>query len=190
MHYVYIFLLLVCLILFLIPFKIKLYYEFTNQSKYKITITYLFGLLKREIDSTYRNTNEGKGNKKKKKNINTIEIIKYFIDKGDIRKLDLLINLGLISPNLLGISIGIVWAIINCIFAYFLNSYDIDRINDKDIQVIPRFNQDVFEVFFLCIINVNLVYIITAYIRILKMRKGGDSIARTSYRRINENYNE
>ena len=195
MVYVYLFLLL-CLILFLIPFRIKIYYEFTDQSKYKITIKYLFGLVKKEIDSTseresinHKNTEMKRSNDNKVK-VNPIEYIKYFIDKGDIRKLNLKINIGFRDVSLLGITVGIIWAIINSGFAYFLNSYDIDKINDKEIQVVPLFNEDIFEIFFLCIIKVNLVYIITAYIRILKMRKGGDSIARTSYRRINENYNE
>lgn len=195
MVYVYLFLLL-CLILFLIPFRIKIYYEFTDQSKYKITIKYLFGLVKKEIDSTseresinHKNA-EKKRNKDNKAKVNPIEYIKYFIDKGDIRKLNLKINIGFRDVSLLGITVGIIWAIINSGFAYFLNSYDIDKINDKEIQVVPLFNEDIFEIFFLCIIKVNLVYIITAYIRILKIRKGGDSIARTSNRRINENYNE
>lgn len=195
MVYVYLFLLL-CLILFLIPFRIKIYYEFTDQSKYKITIKYLFGLVKKEIDSTseresinHKNTEMKRSNDNKVK-VNPIEYIKYFIDKGDIRKLYFRINIGFRDVSLLGIAVGIIWAIINSGFAYFLNSYDIDKINDKEIQVVPIFNQDIFEIFFLCIIKVNLVYIITAYIRILKIRKGGDSIARTSNRRINENYNE
>lgn len=186
MVYVILFLLL-CLILFLIPFQFKIYYEFTDQSKYLIDITYLFGLIRKEVDSTSMKVEQGKSNNSK---VDFIDFIKYFIDKGDIKKLYLRINIGFKNPSLLGISIGIIWAIINAGFAYFLNSYDIDKINDKEIQVIPRFNQDVFEIFFLCIIKVNLVYIITAYIRILKKRKGGDSIARASNRRINENYNE
>ncbi len=189
MVYVFLFLLL-CLILFLIPFQFKVYYEFTEQSKYLIEITYLFGLIKKEVDSTSKKVKQTKGHKSNNSKVDSIDFIKYFIDKGDIRKLYLRINIGFKNASLLGIVVGIIWAIINAGFAYFLNSYDIDKINDKEIQVIPRFNQDVFEIFFLCIIKVNLVYIITAYIRILKKRKGGDSIARTSNRRINENYNE
>ncbi len=186
--YFFLFLLL-CLILILIPIKIQVYYEFTDNSKYQVTLTYLFGLIKKEIDSTKKDNKEesNKGNNSK---INAIDFFIYFIDKGDIRKLYLTINLGFKDASLLGIAVGITWAIVNSIFAYFLNSYDIDKINEKEIQVIPKFNQDIFELFFLCIIKVNLVYIIIAYIRILKIRKGGDSIARTSNRRINENYNE
>lgn len=185
MIYIYIFLLLI-LILFLIPLKIQLYYEFTDKSKYKTTFSYLFGLFRKEIDSASKNK-ETNNNKFK---IDILYYVQYFIDKGDIKKLYFRINIGFKDPSLLGISIGIIWSVINILFGYFLRNNDIDKIKDKDIQVVPLFDQDIFELFFLCIIKVNLVYIITAYIRILKTRKGGDSIARTSNRRINENYNE
>lgn len=189
MTYFFLFLLL-CLILILIPIKIQAYYEFTDSSKYQVTLTYLFGLIKKEIDSTNKDSEEENGNKGNNSKVNAIDLFRYFIDKGDTRKLYLTINLGFKDASLLGIAVGVIWAIVNSVFAYFLNSYDIDKINEKEIQVIPKFNQDIFELFFLCIIKVNLVYIIIAYIRILKIRKGGDSIARTSDRRINENYNE
>lgn len=185
MVYIYMFLLLI-LILFMIPIKIQLYYELTDISKYKTTISYLFGLFKKEIDSA----SENKKTNNNKFKIDIIYYIQYFIDKGNIKKIYFKINIGFSDPSILGISIGIFWTIINLLFGYFLRNNDIDKINYKDIQVIPMFNQDIFELFFLCIIKVNLVYIITAYIRILKTRKGGDSIARTSDRRVNENYNE
>lgn len=192
MIYIYIFLLLI-LILFLIPLKIQLYYEFTDESKYKTTISYLFGFFKKELDSASENVKDDnkKNNKKNNKiNIDILYYFQYFIDKGNIRKLYFRTNIGFKDPSLLGTSIGIVWSIINILFGYLLRNNDIDKIRDKDIQVVPLFDQDIFELFFLCIIKVNLVYIITAYIRILKTRKGGDSIARASNRRINENYNE
>lgn len=188
MLYVYIFLLLI-LILFLIPIKIQLYYEFTDISKYKTTISYIFGLFRKEIDSASKKKNANKKNSNKFK-IDILYYVQYFIDKGDIIKLYFRTNIGFKDPNLLGVSIGIVWSIINILFGYFLRNNDIDEIKDKEIQVIPLFDCDVFEIYLLCIIKVNLVYIITAYIRILKTRKGGDSIARASNRRINENYNE
>ena len=37
-----------------------IYYEFTNQSKYKIIITYLFGLIKKEVDSTSKEIEQNK----------------------------------------------------------------------------------------------------------------------------------
>ncbi|MDR7856170.1 DUF2953 domain-containing protein [Tissierella sp.] len=191
MIYIYIFL-LVCLILVFIPFKIQTYYEFTEISRYKITITYLFGLLKKEFESDNKEItiDNNKNNKHRKYKINYLDFTQYFIDKGNISKLYFRTNIGFKDPNILGISIGIIWSLINIVFGYFLRNNDIDKIKEKDIQVIPLFNQDIFEIFFLCIIKVNLVYIIKAYIRISKIRKGGDSIARTSNRRINENYNE
>ncbi|OZV12800.1 hypothetical protein CIW83_07870 [Tissierella sp. P1] len=190
MFYFFIFLLFIFSILFLIPFKFMIYYEFTNQSKYRIIITYLFGLIKKEVDSTSKDIEQNKNGEDNSSKVNSIDFIRYIIDKGDIRKLYFRINIGFKDPSLLGIAVGIIWAIVNGIFAYFINSYDIDDIGDRDIQVIPIFDDDIFQLFFLCIIKVNLVYIITAYIRSLKIKKGGDSIAGTSNRRINENYNE
>lgn len=184
---IYIFLILILILLF-IPFKIQIYYEFIDKSKYKTTISYFFGLFKKEVDSASKDIKTDKNNNRMK--IDIIYYVQYFIDKGNIRKLYFRTNIGFKDPSLLGTSIGIVWSIINIVFGYFLRNNDLDKIKDKDIQVIPLFDQDIFELFFLCIIKVNLVYIITAYIRILKTRKGGDSIARTSNRRINENYNE
>ena len=194
MIYIYIIVLL-CLVLVFIPIRIQVYYEFRGVSKYKIIITYLFGLLKKEFESdkkeiTIDNSEHNKNNKNRKYKINYIDFVQYFVDKGNIKKLYFRSNIGFKDPNILGISIGIIWSLINVVFGYFFRNNDIDKINEKDIQVIPMFNHEVFEIYFLCIINVSLVYIINAYIRITKTREGGDSIARTSNRRINENYNE
>ena len=190
MIYIIIFLSLI-LLLFLIPIKVKMYYEFAEKSRYKVTVTYLFGLIKKEIDSTRKENidkevDDGfdiKGNHK--------SYVQYIIDKGHIQKIDFKVNIGFEDPSLLGISFGIVWAIVNVVLGYLLRNKDVDKIEEKDIQINPLFNMDIFEMFFLCIINVNLVYIIIAYIRTLKeIREGGESIARTSNRRLNENYNE
>lgn len=178
------------LIIFLIPFKIKIYYEFTNGSKYKITFIYLFGIIKKEIDSTNKYIDKDNANKYSDLKLNYINVIQHFINKGKIEKLRFIVNIGFSDASLLGISIGIIWAMVNSMFIYLLNDYDIEKIYSKDIQVNPIFNQDFFELFFLCIIKVNLVYIIIEYIKILKIRKGGESVARTSNRRINENHND
>ncbi|WP_353095859.1 DUF2953 domain-containing protein [Tissierella praeacuta] len=191
MIYVFLLVLLLCLLIFLTPFEIKVYYEFNQSSNYQIVITYLFGLIKKTISSDMNHIKESKTNNREiNKKLNPVDLFQYLIDKGTIKKLLIKINIGFEEASLVGVSVGIVWAIANSILAYFLNRFHVYRIDNKDLQVNPIFNQDTFELFFLCIIKVNLVYIITAYIKILKMRKGGDSIARTSNRRINENYNE
>lgn len=175
----------------MIPFRVKIYYEFVDTSKYKIIITYLFGLIKFEFNQS-KNSGDIKKDKEDdiKRKLNSINHIQYLADKGTIEKIYFRINLGFEDPSLLGILIGCSWSIINLCFGYFLRNIDIDKIKEKDIQVIPLFDHNIFELYFLCIININLVYIITAYIKILKEKKGGDSIARTSNRRANENYNE
>lgn len=190
MIYIIIFLSLI-LLLFLIPIKVKMYYELTEKTRYKIKITYLFGLIKKEIDSTRRENIDKKVDNKFNIKGNHKSYVQYIIDKGHIQKIDFKLNIGFEDPSLLGISFGIVWAIVNVALGYFLRNKDVDKIEEKDIQINPIFNMDIFEMFFLCIISVNLVYIIIAYIRTLKeIREGGESIARTSNRRLNENYNE
>jgi hypothetical protein len=180
------------LIIFVIPFKIQIYYEFDDISKYRIVFSDCFELIKFEFDPLSKKKKDKNSRKTNKKlNINNrLEYLQYFIDKGKIKKIYFRVNLGFEDPSLLGISIGFAWAIINLSFGYLLKNIDINKIKEKDIQVIPFFDHNVFEIYFLCIINMKLVYIITEYIRILKRRKGGDSIVRTSNRRINEIYNE
>jgi hypothetical protein len=180
------------LIIYVIPFKIQIYYEFDDISKYRIVFSYCFGLIKFEFDPLAKKGKDGNSRKiNKKLNMNNIlEYIQYFIDKGKIEKIYFRVNLGFEDPSLLGISIGFAWTIINLSFGYLLKNIDINKIKEKDIQVIPFFDHNIFEIYFLCIINMKLVYIITEYIRILKRRKGGDSSVRTSNRRINEIYNE
>ena len=185
----------VILIICLIPFKISFYYEYIDTQKYMIRVSYLFGLIKFTFDSTSQVIKDderykGKNEKNKAGLIHAINYSKYFVDKGKIEKLYFRVNLGLEDPSLLAITIGIAWAAINSCFGYLLRNKNIDKIKERDIQVIPLFDQNVFELYFLCIISINLVYIITAYIRYLKEKRGGDSIARASNRRINEINNE
>ncbi|NLV88600.1 MAG: DUF2953 domain-containing protein [Tissierellia bacterium] len=181
--------LLIVLILLILPIKIKFYYEFTDSSKYKITITYLFGLIKKEIDSTKKEKKENKRSLSNNKEIDSYELLRYFIDKGTIEKIYLMVNIGLKDPFLLGIIVGLIWSIISIFLGFILRDKTINEVKEKEIMVHPCFNQDIFQIFFLCIIKSKLVYIIIVYIRILKRRKGGDIFARTSHRRLNENYN-
>lgn len=191
MIYILAFIILI-LIIFVIPFKIQIYYEFDDISKYRIVFSDCFELIKFEFDSLSKKKKDKNSRKTNKKlNINNrLEYLQYFIDKGKIEKIYFRVNLGFEDPSLLGICIGFAWAIINLSLGYLLKNIDINKIKEKNIQVIPFFDHNVFEIYFLCIINMKLVYIITEYIRILKRRKGGDSIVRTSNRRINEIYNE
>lgn len=177
---------LLTIILF-VPLKVKLYFEFVDKTIYKIEFTYLFGIIRKKIDSTDKRVKKTSLTKKEKLKINLIEEAKYFIEKGKITKLYLNLNIGFSDPSILAIIVGLLWSIISLAVGYLTNIKEIKRIN---LNVTPALGKDVFQLYFLCIIKVNLVYIITAYIRILKENKGGDSIARTPNRRLNENYNE
>lgn len=184
-----IFLLVLLCIFFILPLKVEFYYEFSESSKYKIIATYLFGLVKKEIDSTKKEKKESKNSNSRLKKIDAYDLLRYFIDKGKIEKIYLNTIFGLKDPFLLGVAIGLIWSIISVVLAFILRDKSIEEIKEKSIMVTPRFNQDMFQLFFLCIIKINLVYIIIVYIRFLKKSKGGDIFARTSHRRLNENYN-
>lgn len=184
-------------ILLFTPIEFKINYQFAENSKYKITIIFLFGLIKKIIDSEEKSLGDNNPKKKedrKKKNkewlINGIDFVRYLIDKGSIEHISLKVNIGSVEPCILGVTVGLIWTIINIIFSYFFRYKSLEDIETIDIGVIPLFNRDVFEIYFNCIIRRNLVYIIIVYLKNLKKRKGGDSIARTSYRRFNANYNE
>lgn len=179
---------LLLLVIFFIPVEIQANYEFNKGSKYKIGIRFLLGLIKLEIDSE-KNTKIITKNRKKIK-LDMVDVVKYLIDKGNKSNLYLKINIGIEDSSILGISVGIIWAIINIIMAYFFRNTSLEKIEKVDIRVEPLFERDIFEITFTCIIKVNLVYIIIAYLRISKIRKGGDSIERTSYRRFDANYND
>lgn len=185
--YVLIFFLLL-LILFLIPVKIQADFEYIDCSKFRIVIIFLFGLIKLEIDSEKSTKIAGKNGKKSK--IDIIDFIQFILNKGSIKYLYFRTSIGIKDPLILGIAVGVIWAIINMVFAYFFRNVPLEKIGKTDIRVEPMFERDVFEMFFSCIIRVNLVYIIIAYLRIPKIRKGGDSIARTSYRGFDANYND
>ncbi|HEY8361403.1 MAG TPA: DUF2953 domain-containing protein [Tissierellaceae bacterium] len=180
--------LFILLILLIIPLKIEFYYEFTDYSKYKVTVSYLFGLIKKEIDST-KKEKESKKSKSGLKKIDAYDLLRYFIDKGQTKKIYLNIIIGIKDPFLLGIVTGIIWSISCLIYSFILKDKYINEIDNKYIMVTPKFNEDMFQIFFLCIIKVNLVYIIIIYIRYMKKRKGGGIFARASNRRLNENYN-
>lgn len=176
-------------ILLILPLKIRFYYEFVDSSKYMVTITYLFGLIKKEIDSTKKEKKENKKKLSTYSKIDAYELLRYFIDKGKIEEITLNTYIGLEDSFLLGIIVGYIWSIISILLGFLLRDKTIDEVKEKNIMVYPRFNQDIFQIFFLCIIKTNLVYIIIVYIRFVKKRKGGDIFARTSHRRLNENYN-
>lgn len=181
--------LFIILVLLILPLKIKFYYEFTDSSKYKITITYLFGLIKKEIDSTEKEKKENRRGLTNFRKIDAYELLRYFVDKGKIERLFLNVKIGLKDPFLLGILGGIIWSITSFIFGLILRDKTLEEVKEKEIMVTPLFNQDIFQLFFLCIIKAKFVYIIIVYFKFVKKRKGGEIFARTSHRRFNENYN-
>ena len=169
-------------ILLFLPFKIKIYFEYVCGPKYKIIITDAFSLIKKEVDSTYKEENNKKSKYKEStiNDINPKEYVDYFISKGKIDNLNLQFKIGIDDPFILSIVTGVCWTIVNIFIGVILKDKDINDIKNKNIDITPIFNEDIFEINFHCIIKVKLVYIITAYIRIIKERKVGVDIVRAS----------
>ncbi|MBU5437579.1 DUF2953 domain-containing protein [Tissierella sp. MSJ-40] len=167
------------IVLLLIPLKIKIDYTYLDGSNYKIIFSYLFGLVKKEIDSNNKE-NKCKDTNNGSKKVSSKEYIKYFLDKGKIEKLFLTLTIGISDPFLLGITTGVCWSLINIILSILFMNKDIDKVISREINVLPIFNENIFQIHLNCIIKLNLVYIITAYIRILKEKEGGENFARAS----------
>jgi hypothetical protein len=167
------------IILLLIPLKIEIDYTYLNESNYKIMFSYLFGLVKKEINSNDEE-NKCKDASNGSKKISSKQYIKYFLDKVKFEKLFLTLTIGISDPFLLGITTGVCWSLINIILSILFMNKDIDKVISREINVLPIFNENIFQIHLNCIIKLNLVYIITAYIRILKEKEGGEDFARAS----------
>ncbi len=167
------------IILLLIPLKIEIDYTYLNESNYKIIFSYLFGLVKKEINSNDEE-NKCKNTNNSSKKISSKQYIKYFLDKVKFEKLFLTLTVGINDPFLLGITTGVCWSLINIILSILFMNKDIDKVISREINVLPIFNENIFQIHLNCIIKLNLVYIITAYIRILKEKEGGEDFARAS----------
>lgn len=180
--------LIIIALLFFIPIYIKVNFSYQNSSKYEVVISWFYGAIKKVIrsDDKVIKIKEGKSLSK----IDIIDFIQYIIDKGNINNLSLRTNIGIMDPAILSITTGWIWALVNMTLLYFLRNKDTERINKIDLQVIPFFNKEIFELYFSCIIRLNLVYAIIIYWKNFKKSEGGDIYAKSSNRRINANYND
>lgn len=180
------------------PLYIVIDFKKKENNTFNIQLTALKGLIK------YKIYNEKKmlERKKQNKNIKNKEvqikkyllyynqykkIISFFLRKGSLKKLYWVTSVGTEDAALTGIYTGILWAIKNSIISIFINKTEVDEIY---INVHPDFNNKKFEIIFNCIIKCNLVYIIIVSLYGFSIKKVVNKHARTSNRRINENYNE
>ncbi|MBU5293192.1 DUF2953 domain-containing protein [Anaerosalibacter bizertensis] len=189
---------LILIILLFWPLYIVIDFKKKENNTFNIQLTALKGLIK------YKIYNEKKMLKRKKQNKNVKnkklqikkylanynqykKIISFFLRKGSLKKLYWVTSVGTEDVALTGIYTGILWAIKNSIISIFINKTEVDEIY---INVHPDFNNKKFEITFNCIIKCNLVYIIIVSLYGFSIKKVVNKDARTSNRRINENYNE
>jgi len=180
------------------PMKLEISYVFHNgKSSFDISTSYLFGLIRPEIQP-FDNKKEDKQTEKENKQMEDKSkglrkysdyriIIDYIWEKIVIEKFKWETDIGLQEPYYLSILYGFLWAIKSFIISYIMSKKEID---DMAINITPIYNTNKIATRFNCIIKIRMVYIINIWIRILKSYKGGEGNVRSSNRRLNENYNE
>ncbi|GEM_PF-664390 len=189
---------LIIVSLLIMPMKLEISYVFHNgKSSFDISTSYLFGLIRPEIQP-FDNKKEDKQTEKENKQMEDKSkglrkysdyriIIDYIWEKIVIEKFKWETDIGLQEPYYLSILYGFLWAIKSFIISYIMSKKEID---DMAINITPIYNTNKIATRFNCIIKIRMVYIINIWIRILKSYKGGEGNVRSSNRRLNENYNE
>lgn len=189
---------LIIVSLLIMPMKLEISYVFHNgKSSFDISTSYLFGLIRPEIQP-FDNKKEDKQTEKENKQMEDKSkglrkysdyriIIDYIWEKIVIEKFKWETDIGLQEPYYLSILYGFLWAIKSFIISYIMSKKEID---DMAINITPIYNTNKIATRFNCIIKIRIVYIINIWIRILKSYKGGEGNVRSSNRRLNENYNE
>lgn len=173
------FTLLLFLILLLLP--VRFTFEFTygaNVIDLNISISYLFGFFSPEIYPFDKNI--VKRRKNSFKQVYSRELFDYIWDKLIFKQLEWKTRIGSKDAFLTAIMYGSMWSIKNILTSIILTKKEIERL---DINVEAEFNEEKLDIFFNCIIKIRMVYIINIWIRLIKIRKGGDYNVRTSNRR-------
>jgi len=171
--------------------KLDLLYIFENgKSSLKISTSYLFGLIKPEIQP-FDNKKDNNNMKEKSKGLKQfneyVELIDYIWERIIIERFEWKTNIGLLEPHYLSILYGFLWSIKGLIVSYLMSKKEIDYMK---VDITPLYNTDAIAIRFNCIIKIRMVYIINIWIRIIKSNKGGEENGRPSNRRLDENYNE
>lgn len=86
-----------------------------------------------------------------------------------IKRIEWVTMIGFENAAITAILTGGIWAIKNSIFGLLLSIYG-KEVNDYKLNVIPKFNNDVFETYFNCIIRLKVVYIIIAGLKRIKSK--------------------
>ncbi|MTI70221.1 MAG: DUF2953 domain-containing protein [Firmicutes bacterium] len=179
---------IILMIILLIPFHISLKLE-RKKDHDNIQIKFIFvkGYINFKIDIpfidiTEKNNNffikifSKKKNKKKEKIISVENIIEkayeykkysyilikvhnYFTQRIKIKRIIWKTKLGLEDAAITGMLTGTLWSIKSNILFFITNNY---KTKEVKLDVTPFFNENVFEIYFNCIIRFKMVYIIVA----------------------------
>lgn len=174
-------------------FKIKYKYE-EGHSRLNITTSYLFGLFKPEIypfDKEKSDRGYKTGPKDRIKSIQNDFQYKKFIgsvwNKIILEKINWETKIGFKDAYFVGIITGALWYFKSLLISLLLSKKEVKNLN---YNIVSIYNKNLVDIRFDCIIKIRMVYIITVWIWIIKLNKGGEEIDRTPNRRVNENYNE
>lgn len=113
-------------------------------------------------------------------------VIQYLMKRLKVEKFSLNVNIGFNDVAITAILFGILNSLTSILIDTLLRNM---TFNEIDIRSTPDFNKSIIDLNFNCIIIFNLVNIIIARHKILKIKKGGEVNVKPSYRRINaDNY--
>ncbi|MCF6465111.1 DUF2953 domain-containing protein [Clostridium sp. Cult2] len=195
MRYFIILTLFIIIILLILPIEFIVEYKYTGgYSKLNVRTSYLFGLLKPEIypfDKEKKSRHVNTGFIARITSIQDDNRFKKFVDiiwnKLVIKEINWETKIGFKDAYFVGIISGSLWCFKSIITSFLMSKKEIKNLY---YNVIPIFDENYLDILFDCIIKIRMVYIITVWIWLLKLKKGGEKGGRTSNRRFNENYNE
>lgn len=117
----------------------------------------------------------------------------YILSKTNIKYLNWETKIGLDDAAFTAIAAGIIWTLKSNVLSFISSKIVPKSIN---LYVTPSYSKTIFEMNFDCIIRMKIANIIIAGAKILAVlmhsaisNKGGEGNERTSYSRVNEDYN-
>lgn len=176
----FIILIAILMILLFLPveFNLEVYEKYINLN-YKFLIFFKFSyrknlkakILKHNISSIedLKNEYETRGVKKLQSKYNMYKIImEYLYNKIYIKELTWITKIGLIDSALTAICIGLLWSLKSFLTFNLLKNKKIEKLH---LDILPYYNQQLFDVYLSCIFKINFVYIIIASIKLLRYKR-------------------
>lgn len=173
---------LLLLVLMFVPFKFSfLFSRFENENKTEVSVKYLFFRykLKEKKQQPVKANRETVGKSAPErgmgyfKNIyctikkDVFDVIRYLAKRAVVlEKIDLKIDFGYSDAAATGLMTGILNGGAYNIISIICNNI---KVKSWNVDIVPDFNNDKFDVMFSCIVRIKTVHIITVGIKALKM---------------------